>query len=223
MTTIALTGGIASGKSTISRRLRELGAVILDADVFAREAVAPGSPGLRAVRAHFGERIIADDGSLDRPALAAIVFADERERLALNDIVHPEVRRLTEEARLRALADDPDAVIVHDIPLLVESTSNYDYDEIWVADAPDSVRVERLVALRGMPLEEAERRVASQATDEERRRIADVLIDTTTSLEETIAEVDRLWARVSVGGALDDDVRYGTHGAHDEPVGVGEF
>ncbi|MGO2111864.1 MAG: dephospho-CoA kinase [Pseudoclavibacter sp.] len=209
MTTIALTGGIASGKSTIANRLRELGAVILDADHYARVAVEPGMPALHAIRAHFGDGVIRSDGTLDRPALGAIVFADPDQREKLNCITHPEIRRLTGEAKARARAEDPRAIIVHDIPLLLEARSNYDYDEIWVADAPAEVRIERLVDERDCDRDEAARRVGSQATDEERRRIADVLFDTTTSIDETLAHVEREWRRVSATALADTDQRYG--------------
>lgn len=209
MTTIALTGGIASGKTTIAVRLRELGAVILDADQFARAAVERGTPALRAIRAHFGDGVIHPDGTLDRPALGAIVFADAEQREALNGMVHPEVARLTNEAKAAARADDPEAIIVHDIPLLLEARHNYDYDEIWVADAPAEVRIERLIEDRDLERGEAERRVAAQATDQERRRIADVLFDTTAPLGDTLDQVDREWARVRAVRLDDDDERYG--------------
>lgn len=205
MTSIALTGGIASGKTTIATRLRELGAVVLDADHFAREAVKPGMPALRGIREHFGEAAILPDGTLDRAAIGAIIFADAAQREVLNGIVHPEIRRLTEEAKAAARADDPDAIIVHDIPLLVESTSNYDYDEIWVADAPADVRLQRLVEDRQLDVEEAQRRIDAQASDEERRRIADVLFDTTSGLDETIEQVEREWARVSGSVAVAEE------------------
>lgn len=210
MTTIALTGGIASGKTTIAVRLRELGAVILDADQFARAAVEAGTPALRAIRAHFGDGVILADGGLDRVALGAIVFADAERREVLNGIVHPEVARLTNEAKATARADDPEAIIVHDIPLLLEARHNYDYDEIWVADAPADVRLERLIEDRGLDRAEAQRRIAAQATDDERRRIADVLFDTTAPLGETLDQVDREWARVSAVRLDDTDERYGT-------------
>ncbi|GGA56922.1 dephospho-CoA kinase [Pseudoclavibacter endophyticus] len=209
MTTIALTGGIASGKSTIANHLRELGAVILDADHFARMAVGAGMPALAAIRAHFGDRVIRPDGSLDRPALAAIVFADEEQRAVLNGITHPEIARLTLAAKAEVRSGDPNAIIVHDIPLLLEARHNYDYDEIWVADAPAEVRLERLVDERGLDRAEAARRVGSQATDEQRRRIADVLFDTTETLDETLAHVEREWARVSAAALTDTDERYG--------------
>lgn len=196
MTTIALTGGIASGKSTISERLRELGAVVLDADRFARDAVEPGTRGLQKIREHFGERVIRPDGTLDRAALAAIVFHDEDERKVLNDITHPEIARLTNERKAAIRAEDPEAVIVHDIALLAEGRFNYDYDEIWVADAPASERLRRLVEERGMDAVEARGRIEAQVSDDERRAIADVIIDTAVPLAETLAQVDDLWAQL---------------------------
>lgn len=196
MTTIALTGGIASGKSTISNRLQELGAVVLDADKFAREAVEPGTRALREIREHFGDRVIRPDGTLNRSALAEIVFTDEAERKILNGITHPEIARLTNERKAAVRAEDPDAVIVHDIALLAEGRFNYDYDEIWVADAPAEVRLQRLVEGRGMDANEAASRIAAQIPDAERRAMADVLIDTDLPVEETIAQVDRLWAQL---------------------------
>lgn len=201
MTTIALTGGIASGKSTIAARLRELGAEILDADAFAREAVAPGSRGLQLVRERFGDGVIAPDGTLERAKLAEIIFHDAKEREALNGILHPEIRRLTSE-RLEAIrADDPEALVVHDIPLLVEARHNYDYDEIWVAEAPAEVRIRRLMEDRQMDAEEARARVEAQAGDDERRALADVLIDTTGTMEETLERVEEEWTRLQAGEA----------------------
>lgn len=208
MTTIALTGGIASGKTTIANRLRELGAVVLDADQFARAAVEPGTPALRAIRDRFGEHVLCDDGTLDRARLGAIVFADDDEREALNAIVHPEIRRLTDDAKRAARADDPDAIVVHDIPLLLESRHNYDYDEIWVADAPAEVRLERLLEDRGLDRVEGQRRIDAQVSDDERRRVADVLFDTTAPLGDTLDQVDREWARVSGGQAAAGDHEY---------------
>ncbi|MDO5051518.1 MAG: dephospho-CoA kinase [Pseudoclavibacter sp.] len=197
MTTIALTGGIASGKTTIARRLRELGAEILDADAFARRAVEPGGRGLRALVERYGERILLADGTLDRAALAEIIFGDARERECVNEILHPEIRRLTAERLAAIRQDDPEAIVVHDIPLLVEAHHNYDYDEIWVVDSPAELRIARLVEERGMDPAEARRRVEAQVSDEERRAFADVLIDSTQPLEQMLAEVDQLWARVA--------------------------
>ena len=199
MTLIGLTGGIASGKSTIGVRLAELGAVRIDADQLARDAVAPGSPGLARVSERFGEAVLQADGSLDRAALGAQVFSDAAKLADLNAIVHPEVRRLADERISAARAEDPDAVIVYEIPLLVEADRGGDWDLIVVADAPVEQRVARRVSLRGMTEGGARRRVANQASDAERRAVADVVIDTSGSEAETLAQVDALWAKVAAG------------------------
>ena len=199
MTLIGLTGGIASGKSTIGVRLAELGAVRIDADQLARDAVAPGSPGLARVSERFGEAVLQADGSLDRAALGAQVFSDAAKLADLNAIVHPEVRRLADERISAARAEDPDAVIVYEIPLLVEADRGGDWDLIVVADAPVEQRVARMVTLRGMTEADARRRVANQASDAERRAVADVVIDTSGSEAETLAQVDALWAKVAAG------------------------
>ncbi|UOR02979.1 dephospho-CoA kinase [Leucobacter allii] len=205
MTIIALTGGIAAGKSTIGRRLARLGAVRIDADALARDAVAPGTPGLARVVERFGSGILRADGALDRPALGRIVFADAEALAELNGIVHPEVRRLFDAAVASARSRDPEAVIVYEIPLLVESASDVaaapEWDLVVVAEAPAALRIERMVALRGMSETEARARIANQAGDEARRAAADVVIDTSGSEEETLAQVDRLWARLRSGDA----------------------
>ncbi len=211
MTTIALTGGIASGKTTISNRLRELGAFIIDADEVAREIVQPGSPTLRAIVERFGEGVLAADGTLNRQALAEIVFNDDDALAALNDITHPEIRRVTNDRIDRIRAEEPDTIFVHDIPLLAENRSNFDYDEIWVADAPAQVRLERLMETRAMSREEAQARIDAQVSDEQRRVIADVVIDTTRPLAETLDQVDELYARLRAGDlAAIDEVSYDT-------------
>ncbi|PSL39513.1 dephospho-CoA kinase [Labedella gwakjiensis] len=199
MRVIALTGGIASGKSTISSRLSQLGASVVDADLLSREAVDAGSPGLAAIAERFGSDVIAADGSLDRAALGSIVFADEAARNDLNAIVHPEVRRLAAERLATIARNDPDAIAVYDVPLLVETGVDHDFDLVVVADADAEIRTQRLISLRNLDPVEARRRVVAQASDEERRRIADVLIDTTGSLEETEAQVDSLWADLVAG------------------------
>ncbi|MCW4459508.1 dephospho-CoA kinase [Microbacterium sp. MPKO10] len=194
---IGLTGGIASGKSTVASMLRAHGAVIIDADRLSREVVEPGTPALTSIRARFGESVITADGALDRQTLGTVVFGDADARRDLNAIVHPAVRDRAAK-RIREIADaDPRAVIVYDVPLLAESGMTDAFDLVVVADAPTTVRHERLVSLRGMTPEDATRRIASQASDDERRRIADVVIDTSGSLEKTRAEVDRLWQRIS--------------------------
>ncbi|MGA1837097.1 dephospho-CoA kinase [Herbiconiux sp. 11R-BC] len=198
MFVIALTGGIAAGKSTVTKRLRELGAVTIDADQLAREAVEPGTPGLAAIRDRFGASVIAPDGSLDRPALGAIVFADEAARLDLNGITHPAIAALLKQRLAETAAADPDAVVVYDVPLLAESGGRRGglFEFVVVVEAPAEQRVERLIALRGMPRDEAERRIASQASDAERRALADVVIDSGGTLDETLAQVDAAWERL---------------------------
>ena len=197
MQLIVLTGGIASGKSTIGRRLEALGATRIDADQLAREAVEQGSSGLAGVVARFGEGILLPDGTLDRAALGAIVFADPAALAELNGIVHPEIARLY-EARLAAVrASEPDGIVVYEVPLLVEGGKTEGWDLIVVADAPAETRVARMVTLRGMDEGEARRRIANQASDEERLAVADVVIDTSGTEAETLEQVDRLWERLT--------------------------
>ncbi|MCS5496940.1 dephospho-CoA kinase [Cnuibacter physcomitrellae] len=196
MLTVGLTGGIAAGKSTITKRLRELGALTADADQLSREAVEPGTPALARIRERFGDGVIGEDGHLDRAALGAIVFADDAARADLNAIVHPAVGALTAQRRAEAAATGPDAVFVYDVPLLVETGGRRDFDVVIVAEAPEEVRIDRLMQLRGLSREEAERRIASQASDEERRAIADIVIDTGGTLEETLSQTDAAWQRI---------------------------
>lgn len=194
---IGLTGGIAAGKSVAAARLAELGAVVVDHDVLAREAVAPGSVGLAEIVEAFGEGILAPDGSLDRPALGALVFADAAARGRLNEIVHPEVRRLSAEREAMAGAADAGAVIVHDIPLLVETGQESHFHLLVVVHTPAEQRVGRLVAGRGLTEDAARARVAAQATDEERLAAADVTLDGSGDEDELRAQVDILWQRVA--------------------------
>jgi len=193
---IGLTGGIASGKSVVAARLRALGAVHVDADALAREAVAPGTPGLAAIEARFGASVIADDGGLDRAALGAIVFADPAERAELEAITHPAVKAEAQRRFAAAAAADPDAVVVYDVPLLVEAGGTAAYDTVVVVDARRDERMRRLTQLRGMDAGEAVRRIDAQATDEERLAVADVVIDANGTEAETLEQVDRLWERV---------------------------
>jgi len=195
---IALTGGIASGKSLVASRLAELGAVHIDADKLAREVVEPGQPALEQIAAKFGEGVIASDGSLDRQALANIVFTDPAKRGELNAITHPAVWRRVLELCAEAEAADPDAIVVYDVPLLVEASSDrpLTFDLVVVVDTPASVRLERLVRDRGMARHEASHRINSQATDAERLAIADEVIDNTGSIERTLESVDALWASI---------------------------
>ncbi|KQM15060.1 dephospho-CoA kinase [Plantibacter sp. Leaf171] len=203
---IGLTGGIASGKSTIATRLAEHGAVVIDADVLSREVVEPGTPGLAAIAARFGADVIGPDGTLDRPALGAIVFSDEQARADLNAIVHPEVKRRS-QARIAEASSDPAAIVVYDVPLLVETGRADEFDLVIVASAPKSVRADRLVELRGLDRGEAERRIASQATEAQRTAVADVVIDTAGTLAHTVDQVDAVWRRALSNGAPDEAPR----------------
>lgn len=193
---IGLTGGIASGKSTVARRLAELGAVHIDADRLARVAVEPGTAALDEITRSFGPSVIAPDGSLDRAALGAVVFADPESLARLNSIVHPAVRRLSNQQIREAAETDPYAVVVYDVPLLVEAAVDHPFDLIVVTHADEATRVQRMVDLRGMPESEAVRRIRSQASDAERLAVADVVIDTTGTLGHTLAQVDNLWRHV---------------------------
>ena len=187
---IGLTGGIGSGKSTVTALLAARGAVVIDADRIAREVVEPGTPGLAAVVEAFGEQVLRDDGSLDRPALAAIVFADAEARRRLDGIVHPLVRARAAEL---AAAAPGDAVVVHDVPLLVETGQAGGYDLVLVVQADPGVRVRRLVR-RGLSEADARARMAAQADDEQRRAVADVVLDNSGTEAELAAQVDRFWA-----------------------------
>jgi dephospho-CoA kinase len=187
---VGLTGGIGSGKSVVAARLAELGAVIIDADRLAREVVAAGTEGLTAVIAEFGPGVIGADGELDRPAMAELIFADPTARTRLEKIIHPRVRARTAEL---AAAAAEDAIVVNDVPLLVEADLARSYPLVIVVLAPADERVRRLVRDRGMTEEQARARIASQATDEQRRAAADIIIDNAGSLEELRAKVDQVW------------------------------
>jgi dephospho-CoA kinase len=187
---IGLTGGIGSGKSTVSELLAAHGAVVVDADRIAREVVEPGTPGLAAVAEAFGDAVLAADGSLNRPALAAIVFSDPEARRRLDGIVHPLVRRRT--AELVAAAPE-DAVVVNDVPLLVETGQASSYDLVVVVEADPEIRVARLVQ-RGLTEDDARARIAAQAGDEQRRAVAHVVLDNSGTPEELAAQVDRFWS-----------------------------
>ena len=198
MVLIGLTGGIASGKSVVSSRLRELGAVVVDADVLAREVVEPGTPALARIAERFGAGVIAADGSLDRAALGAIVFTDPDARAQLNAITHPAVWERARELFAAATAADPHAVVVYDVPLLAEGRDArpMSFDLVVVVDAPVETRITRMIEHRGMSREEALHRIGAQASDAERLAIADVVIDNSGELTDTLAQVDALWARV---------------------------
>jgi dephospho-CoA kinase len=190
MLRVGLTGGIGSGKSSVAERLAALGAVVIDADLVAREVVEPGSPGLAAVAEAFGPQVLQPDGSLDRAGLGRVIFEDDRARLRLNAILHPRI-----EARTAELvgAVPPDAVLVHDIPLLVEYHLGSGYHLVLVVHAPAEERVRRLVDDRGMAEVEAWQRVHAQAGDDDRRAAADVWLENSGTREGLLADVDRLW------------------------------
>lgn len=190
MLRVGLTGGIGAGKSTAAHALAAAGATVIDADVLARRAVEPGTPGLAEIVAEFGEDVLQRDGSLDRAALARVAFADQTARARLNAIVHPRVADLT--AR-EVAAVPPDAVVVHDVPLLVENGLGPNYQLVLVVTAPERARVRRLVAERGMTEHEARARMRAQADDAARAAAADVLLDNGGPPDMLRAEVERLW------------------------------
>jgi dephospho-CoA kinase len=196
MPLIALTGGIASGKSTVAARLASHGAIVIDADAIVHELQAPHQPLLDEIADAFGAEMVVD-GVLDRARLGRAVFGRPDRLAQLNAIVHPAVKRESQRRFARARADDPNAVIVYDVPLLAEARGTGEWDLVVVADAPADVRADRLVSLRGMSREDALRRIGSQVGDDERRALADVVIDTSGSLDHTRAQVDALWARLT--------------------------
>ena len=190
---VGLTGGIGAGKSEISRRLAAHGAVVIDADAIAREVVEPGTPGLAGVVAAFGPEVLLPDGSLDRPRLADIVFADPDLRARLNAIVHPLVG-----ARMRELEESagPGSIVVHDVPLIAENNMAGAYDLVVVVDVPPRLQLDRLVRHRSMSREQARARVAAQASREQRLSIAGIVIDNSGSLAELDRQVGELWTQL---------------------------
>ncbi|MFF6997014.1 dephospho-CoA kinase [Streptomyces sp. NPDC008313] len=190
MLKVGLTGGIGAGKSEVSRLLVGHGAVLVDADAVAREVVAPGTPGLAAVAGAFGEEVLAPDGTLDRPKLGSIVFADPGKLAVLNSIVHPLVGARSRELESAAAED---AVVVHDVPLLTENGLASLYDLVIVVDASPATQLDRLVRLRGMTEDDARARMAAQAAREDRLRIADIVIDNDVPLPDLQRRVREVW------------------------------
>ena len=190
---VGLTGGIGAGKSEVSRLLAAQGAIVIDADLIAREVVAPGTDGQAEVVSAFGPELLGPDGELDRAALADIVFADPEKLAWLNSIVHPRVG-----ARMRALeeAAGPGAVVVHDVPLIAENSLASSYDLVVVVDVPPRIQVDRLVKLRGMSREHAQARMAAQADREQRLAIADIVVDNSGSLTELDRQAGELWSEL---------------------------
>lgn len=194
MLKVGLTGGIGAGKSEVSRRLTARGAVLIDGDAIAREVVRPGTPGLAAIVDEFGEEVLLPDGTLDRPRLGKIVFSDPARLARLNEITHPLIGRRSQELFEAA---PPDGIVVYDMPLLTENNLAGLHDVNIVVDVPVEVQVARLVGQRGMTEEDARARIAAQATREQRRAIADFVIDNSGPLEELDAKVDELWAELT--------------------------
>lgn len=197
MLRVGLTGGIGSGKSSVGAILADQGALVIDADTLAREVVAPGTPGLADILVAFGPGVVGADGGLDRTAMAQRVFADPAARQQVEAIIHPRVRARADEIESQA-ADD--AIVVHDIPLLVETGQAGRFDAVIVVDCPREVQVERLTRHRRMSRSEAQSRIAAQASREERLAVADHVIDNSGSLKQLRTVVDRLW------GALNDQL-----------------
>ena len=197
MRRVGLTGGIGSGKSEVARRLAAAGATVIDSDLLARDVVAPGTDGAAAVIAAFGPGI-APGGVLDRAALGRVVFADSAARRRLEAIVHPLVRARARELEATARTSNPDGVVVHDIPLLVETGQADAFDVVVVVDVDPAVQLDRLVRLRGLTFEDAAARIAAQATREARLAAADEVLDNNGSLDSLAAQVDALWGRLSV-------------------------
>ncbi|MFD3436374.1 dephospho-CoA kinase [Streptomyces sp. NPDC058685] len=201
MLKVGLTGGIGAGKSEVSRLLASYGAVLVDADKIAREVVEPGTLGLAAVVEAFGSEILTAEGTLDRPALGSIVFSDPERLATLNAIVHPLVGARSQELEKEA---GPDAVVVHDVPLLTENELAPLYDLVIVVDAAPETQLDRLVRLRGMAESEARARMSAQATREQRRAIADLVVDNDGPLEDLEPQVREVWAELTRRAAAAD-------------------
>jgi dephospho-CoA kinase len=191
---VGLTGGIGSGKSTVGAMLAGHGALVIDSDALAREVVAPGSAGLDAVVDAFGPEVLTATGDLDRAAMGRRVFGDPTARARLEAVIHPLVRRRAAQTEASAPTD---AVVVHDIPLLVETGRAGSFDVVVVVDAPVELQVDRLTRERGMTAEEARSRIDAQASREERLAVADHVVANDSTLEQLSQAVDRLWTQLS--------------------------
>jgi dephospho-CoA kinase len=191
---IGLTGGIAAGKSTVARRLVELGAIEIDADLLARQAVERGSLGLQQIVETWGTELLTEDGELDRAALAKIVFANEDERSKLEHIVHPRVKALAREA----LARQPEgSIVIYSVPLLVEANVELPFDLVITVEAPEEEQIRRMVQSRGMTAEQAVARIKAQATPAQRANRADIILNSNQSLGRLNDDVEQLWGRIS--------------------------
>lgn len=191
---IGLTGGIAAGKSTVARRLVELGAIEIDADLLARQAVERGSLGLQQIVETWGTELLTEDGELDRAELAKIVFANEDERSKLEHIVHPRVKALAREA----LARQPEgSIVIYSVPLLVEANVELPFDLVITVEAPEEEQIRRMVQSRGMTAEQAVARIKAQATPAQRANRADIILNSNQSLGRLNDDVEQLWGRIS--------------------------
>lgn len=193
MLRVGLTGGIGSGKSTVASLLEERGATVIDADAIAREVVEPGQSALTALVAAFGEGILREDGTLNRRELARVAFSDPVATQRLNEIMHPAIK--AESARRLALAG-ADAIVIHDMPLLVETGQQDLVDLVVVVDVPETTQVERAVGQRGLTADDVERRMSAQVSRLDRLAFADVVIDNSGSRDETVRQVDALWVEL---------------------------
>ena len=190
---VGLTGGIAAGKSTVAKRLVELGAIEVDADLLAKEAVAAGSDGLKAIVAQWGPSILGEDGELDRAAMAKIIFDDPKQRDLLEDIVHPAVAARSREMILSA---DEESIVIYNVPLLVEANVQLPFDMVVTVEAPQSSQVERMVKLRGMSQDDALARIRAQATPAQRAARAEVILNSNQSLGRLLDDTDELWGKL---------------------------
>jgi dephospho-CoA kinase len=197
----ALTGNIASGKTEVARIFADLGATVIDADELARDVVRPGTPALAAIVSRWGKRVLLTDGTLDRAALRSIVFTSPAERAALNSIVHPEVRKRRDQLVAEAGARG-EAVVIAAIPLLFETGLERDFERVILVDAPDDVRLERLVHRRGIDAAEAKRMMAAQMPAATKRPRADIVIENDSTLEALRPAVERAWAQLT-GNAVE--------------------
>lgn len=213
MLRVGLSGGIGSGKSTVAQRFSELGAVVIDADQLAREVVSPGSDGLAAIVERFGDDVLDDDGALNRAALGALVFADEAARRDLEGITHPRIAERTRELVAGAPAD---AIVVHDVPLLVEKHLGPDYHLVVIVGADERTRLRRLTRARGMTEDDIAGRMAAQASDEQRRAAADVWLDNSGKAGDLRALVDALWHERLV--PFEHNVRHGIQSRRPEAL-----
>jgi dephospho-CoA kinase len=190
---IGLTGGIATGKSTVSAMFRKRGAVLIDADQVARMVVEPGTSGAKKVREHFGDDVFFADGRLNRAALGKIIFHDPDMRNQLNQILHPLIRQEMMKQTLDAQERDPQAIVIWDVPLLIEGKMTEMVEKVIVVYIPETLQLERLMKRNHLTEDEARRRIAAQLSIEEKKRVADYIIDNSSTLENTERQVDQIW------------------------------